>query len=65
MHILPWQPAALAELPGRPRRSIVDDVLAPLSRAEVDRELALRTQLDAAHSDDASAPKPIPITIEE
>ena len=55
MHILPWQPAALAELPGRPRRSIVDDVLAPARRAVVLREIAYREQF-AANREAAEGP---------
>lgn len=47
LHILPWQSAEAAALRGRPLRSLVDEVLAPLDREVHRRELDYFEQLRA------------------
>jgi hypothetical protein len=45
LHILPWQSAEAAALQGRPLRSLVNEVLAPLDREVHRRELDYFEQL--------------------
>lgn len=39
MHIVPWKPADLGELPGRPVDSLLNDIIAPVDRQEYRRQL--------------------------
>jgi hypothetical protein len=39
LHIVPWRAAAPAELSGRPMRSLVDEIMAPVDRDVMKREL--------------------------
>jgi hypothetical protein len=52
MTIVPWKRADDADLVGRPSASLLEEVLAPLDRAEFRRQLRYTQDLDAA----ASAP---------
>lgn len=39
MHIVPWKPADLGEIPGRPVDSLLNDIIAPVDRQEYRRQL--------------------------
>jgi hypothetical protein len=56
MTIVPWKRADSGELPGRPAASLLDEVLAPVDRAEFRRQLRYTQQLDAG----AASPSPQP-----
>lgn len=47
LNIVPWKRAGAGGLPGRPGASLLDDVLAPLDRGEVRRELRYQRDITA------------------
>jgi len=53
LYIVPWKKPLPGELAGRPRSSLLDEVLAPLDRAEFRRALQHRAQIE---------PSPLPST---
>lgn len=46
LYIVPWKKPLPGELAGRPRSSLLDEVLAPLDRAEFRRALHHRSQIE-------------------
>jgi hypothetical protein len=56
LYIVPWKKPLPGPLAGRPRASLLDEVLAPLDRAEFRRQLSYRDQV----LDRSPAPSPSP-----
>lgn len=55
LYIVPWKKPLPGDLSGRPRTSLIDDLLAPLDRTEFRRHLDYRDQLAPAPT--SSAPQ--------
>lgn len=55
LYIVPWKKPLPGDLSGRPRTSLIDDLLAPLDRTEFRRHLDYRDQL--APTPTSSAPQ--------
>jgi hypothetical protein len=48
LYIVPWKRSDAGDLPGRPAASLLDEVLAPVDRAEFRRELRYSGTLNAS-----------------
>jgi len=64
LNIVPWKRAGAGGLPDRPGASLLDDVLAPLDRGELRRQLRYQRDIDA-ESAQAAAGKPVQQTKKE
>jgi hypothetical protein len=53
LHIVPWKTAAPGELAGRPMQSLVDEILAPVDRDVMRRELEY---YESGHVSEQGAP---------
>jgi hypothetical protein len=57
LYIVPWKKPLPGELSGRPRVSLLDEVLAPLDRTEFRRQLDYRAQLARGPESQPTAPQ--------
>lgn len=58
MYIVPWKKADLGDLSGKPARSLIDEVLAPVDRDVFRREVNYYEALAAPQVQPASQPEP-------
>ncbi|MDH4052027.1 MAG: hypothetical protein OEU93_10645 [Rubrivivax sp.] len=57
LYIVPWKKPLPDPLSGRPRASLLDEVLAPLDRAEFRRQLSYRDQVSDPSSQRSPSPQ--------
>ena len=56
LYIVPWKRAEAGDLRGRPAQSLLDDVIAPVDRAEFRRQLNYESALASANAKTADKP---------
>lgn len=65
LNIVPWKRASGVDLPGRPEGLLLDEVLAPLDRGELRRQLRYEADLKTTDTAQAKPPQTNPLQTKE